>query len=74
MGHIAASLEEKTRNGILSTLTPLGEFGARILVPRGVGLFKVDFSRDNSCHTTEPQRLIFNASASDERGMVRPTP
>jgi hypothetical protein len=33
--------EEKTRNGILSTLTPLGEFGARILVPGGVCLLRI---------------------------------
>jgi hypothetical protein len=45
--------EEKTRNGILSTLTALGEsfsLGERVLGPGGVGLLKVDFSGDNLCH------------------------
>jgi uncharacterized YccA/Bax inhibitor family protein len=51
--HFAAINEEKTRNGILSTLTARGEsfsLSARVLGPGGVGLLKVDFSGDNSCH------------------------
>ena len=52
-------MEEKTRNGILGTLTALGEsfsLGERVLGPGGVGLLKVDFSGDNSCHADFSER------------------
>jgi|HubBroStandDraft_6_1064221.scaffolds.fasta_scaffold350289_1 hypothetical protein len=79
-GSLESLKEEKTRNGILSTLTARGEtfsLSPRVVGPGGVGLLKVDFSGDNSCHAENysPSRSgSFSMPASDERGMVRHYP